>query len=268
MQDSGYISAGEQRLHYIKYGEGERLLIAFHGYGDTAKIFGMLDPYIGSEYSIMSFSLPHHAQTAWSKDEPFSKDELQELVRNTMSEFGVEKTSLIGYSMGGRVCLTATELLADSIDKVVLLASDGLIFNRFYHFVTATPFGKRVFRSFLKNPKHYESLINLARRTNIVNESKYKFATKYLDNEQERKFLLNVWPAMRLLIPNYDTINRQVREHNISIDVFMGKYDRVIPLSHAYKLQKKVTSINIHVLEKGHRILDNTTAPKIASVLK
>ncbi len=267
MSDQGYISAGEQKLHYYKYGKGEAVLMAFHGYGDTAKIFSLLEPIIGKAYTILAFSLPHHAHTEWPKETPFTKKQLRVLIKNTLKEFNVSSVSLIGYSMGGRVCLTALESVPKYIQQVVLLASDGLVFNSFYHFVTQNIFGKRIFRSFLRDPKPYEPIISFARRSNIVNQSKYKFATKYLDSEEERKFLLQVWPAMRLLIPDHNILNKNVREHNIPVDVFMGKYDRVIPLSHAYKLHKKIPSINIHVLEKGHRILDNTTAPKIASVL-
>ena len=53
-------------------------------------------------------------------------------MRYFIDTFAVDKVALAGYSMGGRVCLTITELLPELIDRVLLIASDGLVFNPLY----------------------------------------------------------------------------------------------------------------------------------------
>ncbi|RYZ51465.1 MAG: alpha/beta hydrolase [Sphingobacteriales bacterium] len=185
-----------------------------------------------------------------------------------MAAHQVERVSLAGYSMGGRVCLTVMELMPGKIESCVLIASDGLVFNPLYYFVTRTVLGKRIFRRFLTEPGRYLDLIEWLRRREIIHPSRYRFAMHYLESEADRNFLLNVWPAMCRIVPERRRLRASIRSFEIPVFIFMGMYDRVIPVPHGKRFQKNLPSVELIIVEKGHRVFDSSTLPKMAACLR
>jgi len=97
----GYISTDRGDLHYLKWGSGQRLLIAIHGYANTAAIFKPFVPYLSDRYTILSIDLPHHGDSTWKNHLPILTADFVQLVRKAMADLQVHKVSLLGYSMGG-----------------------------------------------------------------------------------------------------------------------------------------------------------------------
>jgi pimeloyl-ACP methyl ester carboxylesterase len=242
------------------------LLLAFHGYGDEASIFSPLRDYLLQEYTFLSIDLPHHGESKWEHGMLY-KDELFELVRRLMTEYNAEKVSLLGYSMGGRVCLTILEHMPQAVDKVVLLATDGLAVNFFYFFFTRTSIGKRVFNNMLEKPGPYLKTIEWLRKRNLVNASRYKFVMHFLQEEEGRKFLQKVWPDMSDLMPSPSKLRLVIKKHHIPVNVIMGAHDKIIPPALAKKFGKGLDTVKVCILEKGHRVFDNENAQQIAGHL-
>lgn len=263
---SGYISVGNRQLHYLQTGSGNKLLIAFHGYGNTAAIFSDLCEALSSSYTCVSIDLPHHGKSVWD-DSGLTHEQTIVLIRDLMQRNGVSKVSLLGYSLGGRVCLKLAELLPESIDKIVLIASDGLRFNSFYYFLTRTISGKILFKSFLNNPQKYSIVIKAARKLGMVNELKYSFAMRYIHAAEDRAFLLKVWPCMSLLIPDMDILKQNVQKHRIGVGLFMGRYDNIIPVTMGESFKSYIPSCELVVVDKGHKVIDADTIPLIAKFI-
>lgn len=265
---SGYINVGTESLHYLQAGSGNKLLLAFHGYGNEAAMFLPFADYL-QDYTIVSIDLPHHGKSSWTDNVHLDNNHIRQLAAYLLQQFGVGKLSLMGYSMGGRVCLKIAELMPEKVEKIILLASDGLTFNTFYYFVTRTTPGKYLFRSFLSSPQRYMPIIDWARKRNIIDASRHKFAMLYLNEVEEREFLLKVWPCMSLLIPDYKKLSLQLTQYNIHICMHMGKYDKVIPVNLAERFKGALSNANIelYILNKGHRLIDEDTLPIIAKSL-
>ena len=267
MRESGYIELGQGRLHYLKIGSGKRLLLAFHGYGNSASLFYPFKAYLENDFTIVSIDLPHHGKTEWEKTALFHKKDLKELVIKLMSMFHADKCALIGYSLGGRVCLTIAEMMPAHVDCVLLIASDGLSFNPLYYFVTKTFIGKKIFRSFLSQPKRYRKFVDWMLHRKWIDESRYKFAMYYLGSERDRQLLLHVWSDLSLIVPNGRKLRSVIKKYHLPVFVFMGSYDRVIPVKKAEDFKKGLNSVKLFILEKGHRLFDADTLPQMAECL-
>ena len=265
--ESGYISFDGGQLHYRRYGSGSRLLLAFHGYGNQATIFAPFERHLGGDFTILSFDLPHHGKSKWPEGHLLHKEELRSLVLRAAELFGTDKIALAGYSMGGRVCLTIVELLPQMVDKVLLIASDGLVFNPLYYFVTKTLIGKKIFRSFLTDTRRYIKMVDWLHKKQWVDPSRYRFAMYYLESENDRRFLLRVWPSMSLIVPNMRRLRTQVRKHHLPVFIFMGAFDRIIPVLHAKRFKKDLATVQLFVVDKGHRVFDSETLPQMARCL-
>jgi pimeloyl-ACP methyl ester carboxylesterase len=263
---SQYFEHKGQKLHYLQMGTGKQLLIALHGYGNTAELFLPFADVLGAQYTIVSVDMPHHGKSAWGKGE-LSVDMLRELIANLKKTYSVDKINLLGYSMGGRVCLKMVEHFSADINKVVLLASDGLRFNFFYYFLTRTIMGKALFKSFIEKPGKYFPLIEKAKNRKWIDESRYKFAMQYLQTEEKRTSLHNVWPAMAQLIPLTGKVKENIRKQKIPVYVFMGKYDKVIPVQLAEGFCKDLPTATLILLEKGHRLTDDECVAAISKCL-
>ncbi len=179
-----YVAVGKERMHYLKWGSGKRLLLAFHGYGNDAGIFSPFKEHLEREYTILSFDLPHHGESKWTKDTPLTKKDLVAFVDVLRATYKVDKVSLMGYSMGGRVCLTIIECNPAVVDKVVLIASDGLRIDYFYYFLTRTYIGKRIFMDGLAKPAWFFKTIEWLKDKKMLDAHKYKFVMNYMKPEE------------------------------------------------------------------------------------
>ncbi len=264
---SKYIQVGNEKLHCLHFGRGKELLIAFHGYGNDAYLFEPFVTYLEEKFIIICVDLPHHGGSKWPANTPLQKKDLLDLINTFKSEFQVSKVSLLGYSMGGRVCLTAIELMPGSIDKVLLIAPDGLVFNPLYYFVTQTSLGKKMFRGLITNPRRYLRFIDWLKEKQWLDISRHKFVTNYIGTNDSRAFLLKVWPDMSNITPDIKKLKSAIRQYKIPVFIFMGMYDKIIPAKHAHRFSKGLSSVELYILEKGHRVFDHETLPGMAECL-
>ncbi len=265
-QNPGYIPLGNEQLHYLRSGTGKRLLLAFHGYGNDAGIFKPIEEYLASEFTILSFDLPHHGGSVWS-NAPLTRKDLAQLVDKVKKEYNVEKVSLLGYSIGGRVCLTIIEMLPEDVDHATLLATDGLVQNHYYSFFTNTNLGKKMFADMLEKPARYFKVMDWFKKLHLVHPSRYKFAMHSLGTPEARSLLLKVWPAMSRLIPSPSRLRGVIAKHRIPITLFMGANDKIMPPALGAKFKAGLHTVQLYILNRGHIIFDHENAEEIAKSL-
>lgn len=266
LQQDGYIALQEGRLHYLRIGNGTKLLLAFHGYGNNATMFSGFESHL-PEYTIINIDLPYHGKSEWG-GEQLQKSDLITIVEYARKETGIDKCSLLGYSMGARACLCIAELVPQFVDTIILVAPDGLVANPLYHFVTKNGFGKWLFKDFLVQPKRYDFLVNTMRKLRIVSEARYKFAMQNVNSEEKRSRLLQIWPNMALIIPDKDKLRKSIADYIIPVHVFIGAFDKVILVKYGKEFVKNINTAKLHVVDKGHWLFDSNTISQITEYLK
>jgi pimeloyl-ACP methyl ester carboxylesterase len=264
--ETGFVKAGDFKLHYLKMGRGRKLLVAFHGYGNDASIFLPLERYLGHAYTIYSIDLPYHGKSE-CEDIRLEKHDLKELVDSLCAEMNVEKASLMGYSLGGRVCITTIEVCPGKIERTVLMSSDGLSFNPLHYFLTNTYMGSRLFKSVLTRPQKYVRFMDWLKERKWLDQQKHSFVSWYLQSEHTRSFLLKVWPCLRKLVPAPRKVRAAIQKHELPVYIFMGMHDKVIPVKLAHSFKRNLKSVHLYVLQKGHRVMDADTLPQITGCL-
>lgn len=265
--NTGFINTGKQRLHYTCWGGGAKVLLAFHGYGNSAHLFHALGAQVASAYTTISVDLPHHGSSEWAGSDPWTKNELVAFVQGVMALTKVERITLTGFSLGGRVCLNIIEQLPAVVEKAVLIAPDGLAPNPLYWFVTRNPAGMRLFNGFVDKPDRYIRFVDWLHGRKWLNASKHKFVLQYVSAPAARAFLKKVWPGMRLLVPDRRKVQRLIGQYRIPTYIFMGRYDRIIPPRQALTFARGNPHIQVQVLDKGHRLMDGDGLRHIAAAL-
>ncbi|WP_315818833.1 serine aminopeptidase domain-containing protein [Paraflavitalea speifideaquila] len=120
------------------------------------------------------------------------------------------RLTLAGFSMGGRVALGLMEKIPAQIDKVILLAPDGLKVNIWYRLATRTVIGNRFFRFTMRHPQWFMLLLKIGNRIGMINQSVLKFTRYYINDKQVREDLYNRWTCMRYIRPHLPTIKSRL----------------------------------------------------------
>ena len=139
------VSGGQ--LHFHKWGAGERLLIAIHGFEGDGAWFAPLGALLPSNTCLYAPDLPWHGRTQWHKAS-FSTSDFVEMVDALRTHAGIADYTAIGFSLGARLWMGSLSALAPGrMRKLVLLAPDGLAsrwdkgFSLLYAAVGAIPAG-------------------------------------------------------------------------------------------------------------------------------
>src|ERR1700743_2568932 len=129
-----FIAFRSSRFHYSCWGTGKQILFAFHGYGESAASFGFLAEALRRDFTIDEPALPFREATACKEKLFFDPADLIKLLGEIAASLpGREKGWwLLGYSMGGRVALQLLELAPERVQRLVMLAPDGLVANPWY----------------------------------------------------------------------------------------------------------------------------------------
>jgi len=259
---SGTVQAGNCTLHYLKRGTGPRLAIALHGFGNDATILGFLHH---EAYTVICMDLPHHGDSELDETAVLDKATMLQIVHQLMAAQGVQQVALAGYSMGGRVALTILEQDPGIVERLVLIAPDGLRFNYFYYFLTRTVTGRFLFRDFVRRGPWYLKCFTWIDRLRLISKSKYKFATQQIQSDEARTFLRKAWQATNQLIPDLDKVSELIRIYHIPVHLLMGAYDKIIPLKHAAAFRKNMPGVVVHSFQRGHGLTEDASVQQMAA---
>jgi len=269
LMQTGYYPLRNSRIHYHRWGTGPRLVFAFHGYGESAAAFTFLGEAISDDFTLIAIDLPFHGQTEWNDGLFFDHRDLLFVLQ------GIEATQsstrpatgdparylpgwwLLGYSMGGRIALQLLQDSPELIDKLVLVAPDGLRLNPWYWLSTQTRPGNILFRATMRRPGWLFLLLRLGNALRLVNPSVYKFTVQYIDDDRVRQELYTRWTTMRGFRPRLAAIAAIIREKKLPVRLVYGRYDRIIRWESAEKFRKRGIAATCHLtlLPTGHQLL-------------
>ena len=263
-----FISYKSSQIQYFIFGSGPKLFYCFHGYGENADSFSFLENIAGSDYTFIALNLPFHGNTLWNDGLNFALQDLVDILKETIAGKDFQAIGLLGYSMGGRVCLQLLELMPEKISNVILIAPDGLCKNYWYFFSTQTFIGNKLFNYAMKHTGWLFASMKMFNKLGLLNTSIYKIAHYYLDEESERQLLYNRWTIMRKFKPAIPLIKEIIRANKIQVKLLFGKYDKIIPADNGKVLQQGIEEyVMLNIAEAGHQLLREKHSELIKSLL-
>lgn len=268
---TAYLPYRSSQLHYYWFGTGQKILLCLHGYDESKKSFHFLERYISPEYTIIAIDLPFHGKTQWHEGLTFSVADLLAITEALHIKHGHEanKITLLGYSMGARVALQLLQAIPEQIEKVVLLAPDGLKINFWYWLATQTYIGNRLFGFTMKHPGWFFFLLQAGNRLKLINQSILKFTRFYIHDTAVRKSLYERWTCMRAIKPDLTFIKKVIRAHQLPVRLLYGEYDRIIRHERGEKFRTGIESFcTLHIIKTGHQVLQEKNATQIIQLIQ
>lgn len=259
---------------YYRFGYGPKSAICFHGFGEDASTFNFLANYAGNQYTFFSIDLPFHGKTDWKEGLNFTYHDLLKIVEiitredNEAPLISTRKLSLLGFSLGGRIALSLYEAMPDKIEKLVLLAPDGLKVNFWYWLATQTWLGNKFFAFTMKKPGWFFGFLKLLNKLKLVNASIFKFVNYYIGEAEVRRLLYARWTTLRKLKPGLNRIKNKIKENKTPIRLVYGKHDRIILSSVGEKFRAGIEEhCTLTVIYSGHQVLHEKHIQEIMPAL-
>jgi pimeloyl-ACP methyl ester carboxylesterase len=267
---SFYINYKSSKIHYQRGAGGHRLLFCFHGYGETAASFDFLEEPLNGLFTMLVIEMPFHGDTVWKEGLDFEPAELRDIMQMILVHQALSpvKVQLLGYSMGGRIALSLLELMPEKIDKLLLIAPDGITMGAWYKFATQNWLGNGIFNFTMNNPAWFQGLMKLAHALRLVNPSIHKFAKSYVDDQQVRHDLYLRWTTMRHFRPSIDKIKKLILSRRIPVELLYGRFDRMIRYESGNAFVKGLDPLaQLSILPSGHQLLNRKHLDLIISLL-
>ncbi len=261
----------QSAIQYITYGNGNQPVVAFHGYGEDAISFSILEPELSNSIKLIVITLPLHGSTDWKESEFCHPDDILAIVEATLTkeQFSASQFSIAGYSLGGRICLKLLEKYPDRINHTLLLAPDGIKMFFLQYVATQNILSNKLFRFTIQYPQWFLAIVKLIKLLKIVNPSIADFVYRLMDSKEERTSLYNRWMIFKYLHPNIHIVRNNIVTKDKKVDIIIGEYDKLIKPSTLNELTKGIEKrlIMVHKLPTGHILMKEKFAAQIAALL-
>ena len=266
MQTS-FVSFKHSTLHYITIGTGEKILICLHGFAENAESFLPLAKHLTNKYTIVLLDMPLHGRTIWKDGLLFTIAELSEII-SKIPVIESRRFSVLGYSMGGRIALQLYQAMPQKIEKLILMAPDGIIINPWYRLATQTKAGNTLFYWLMKKPGGFFAATAALNKISLINTGVNKYVHQHLKTSDMRNKLYTIWTTMRKMKPDIQAIKKFIITCKTPVVLIYGRYDKVIRYTTGEKFRVGIEDwCHLHILNCGHRLLHEKNIEEIAEIL-
>lgn len=251
-------------LSYQKAGSGSEALLQFHGFGQDRTAFDSLVSGLGTRYTIYSFDLFFHGNSEWGYGErPMEKAFVAEMIGAFVKAHSVDRFSVMGFSLGGKVALTIAERMTGHINSLFLIAPDGISTQFWYSLATYPLVFRKYFKGMITHPGYFSSVLKLASKLRLVDRGILRFANSQMNTEEKRRRVYLTWVVYRHLKFDLPQLARKVVDHNVRLVMIVGRFDKIITATNVKGFVAQIPSGSLHVVDAGH----NDLIAKSGSVL-
>lgn len=174
-----------------------------------------------------------------------------------MVQHAIERVSLLGYSMGGKISLSLLELMPKKVDQVLLFAPDGITIHPMYFFASKTILGYKLYRAFVVWPAPLFLIAKVAASIGIISNKLRNIVLFNTDTRAKRQLLHDAWMTYRNFNTDLVDLDRLLMEHDVKLHAYFGYYDKVITKEMARKMEDAMPNAQVHLLQSGHVDLIN-----------
>jgi pimeloyl-ACP methyl ester carboxylesterase len=251
-----FLELEKTKLHYQTYGQGKRIIFAFHGYGQESGHFFSIADALRPDCTLYAFDLFFHGKSKLPKSRmPLPKAHLSALIQQLLLQDNISRFSLIAFSMGGKFALTLIEAFAAQIDKVLLIAPDGIKTNFWYSLATYPGWLQSLFKRTVLRPVPFFKFLHFLDRRKLVDKGLIKFAHWQMESTPKRLRIYKSWTGFSQLTFDIRHIVRLLNQHKIEITLILGEFDKVIPQRSLQIFVKALKYGKLILLKTGHTFL-------------
>lgn len=245
-------------LHYHCLGRGPKILLAFHGIGQTGlTCFQSFGELLEDHYTIYAFDLFFHGQSKGIQgNDDFSDQDIvtKTLWKKLISEFlqvnQIDRFDIIAFSMGGRFALATLEEFSEKTDNTFLIAPDGVSEHPLYILASRFWPTRKLFHWVIQNPDILIKSANLLEKLGLIHKSLIRFTQFMLADPKRQETIYRSWLAFRML--KFDITQIYKKLDATKVYLFIGKYDKLLKAKDVEKLSVILPEDQYFLIAAGH----------------
>lgn len=190
---------GGLKLHYLEWGRrGNPAVIMVHGLTGNAHSFDRLAPHLANKYYVVALDARGHGDSDWAIDANYFTEAHVSDVEGLRQALGLQRVSVIGTSMGGRIGMAYAGLHPARVDRLVMNDMGPEV---------APQGGQRVAQTVGEAPDKFETLDEVADYwanvrpgaiRGMTHEAILEMASYAVKRADDGTFVWKVDPAVRL----------------------------------------------------------------------
>jgi pimeloyl-ACP methyl ester carboxylesterase len=145
------------------------------------------------------------------------------------------------------------------IERLILIAPDGLKINFWYDMATNSWLSRRIFRYCMEHPDLFLNFADMLTATRLIHPSVSRFVKSQMEDDHNRQLIYDSWVSFRTLNLNIHELGTIIGQHRIPVEIFLGEKDRVIDAGSIRPLVREFPNTRLHILPGGHtRLIEDT----------
>lgn len=252
-----------QETNFVRYGNGDELLVAFHGYGMDGNQFSILSS-LYPKYQIVAFHLPFHVRN--STDHEWIKN-VSKQIESLLAATSIHGFSLLGYSIGAKIALQFASIYHTQINHIFLFAPFGIEKHIGIQFISSVS-GQHLFK-FLNNTSLPIALMKLTKWMGIIDSELFGIVKFELSTKQKSEKLRKSLGMVGKIQVDIKNIIEKLNDRKSEIIVVYGKHDLLFPFEKRNtNLLKKILNLQVLIVNEGHWMITKKLDKLLASKVK
>lgn len=224
-------------------------VLMLHGFGSSLHTWDRWAESLATQHRVVRVDLPGNGLSLPDPAGDYSDARALELLLALLDQLGVERTSIVGHSMGGRIAWTLAARHPERVHKLVLVAPDGFASPRFdYGKSVDVPATLTVMRYVLPRPVLKMNLQAAYARPDTLDEDLVSRYHDLIRAPGARAAMLERLRQTVLVRP--EPLLGQIQAPTL---LLWGELDRMIPITNAQDyLQALPGSRLVSLSDTGH----------------
>ena len=251
-----FVDVADCRIRYRDSETGKLPILFIHGIGESLEFWAPQEALAGDLYRIITIDLPGHGLSSVC-DQPYDPAKFATFCWKFLDAIGVDKTILVGNSMGGGISILMADNQPQRVEKLVL--ANAATLGRFsplpFRLMTLPLVGKILTKPStlgvdqqLKTVFHDQQV--------VTDEIRAVVTRNVMSMERAQAFLTTI-----KLMTDFggqkesviDAALSALKKLSLSVLFIHGRQDTVLPYEHSVAAQKLVTDSKLTILDDcGH----------------
>ncbi|HLW29592.1 MAG TPA: alpha/beta hydrolase [Brumimicrobium sp.] len=243
-------------LSYEVYGEGNTVILCFHGNGRSAEDFRFL---ARKTRKIISIHLFLHGYSTFSPsrihEDLITSEHVEKLLEKLLTKEKVDQFHWVAYSQGGRFTLSAFSAFAHRVKSLFLIAPDGLDDKNFYSWTQRQWWARKLFKRWVRKPEELMSISRVLAKRRVIDPKIVDFLDFYTSDLEKLETAYKTWSAFRDLRPSNEEVKKTLDKSDIHFNLIVGEYDKIITEKSAVKFLNQINQEKaLKTIPFGHDI--------------
>ena len=245
-------SGVSNRIYVRRYGRGEAVMIAVHGFGRNGRRMERLALHLGERFTTYAPDLPYHGRSEWYSDR-YTVGDYADILQQLLDRHPDRPVYLLGHSLGGRLLMRCLPLLRhDRIEDLALVAPDGAG-GKYTNWIDTLPSAMiKPLAKLSERPRHILRFTNWLRRRGIINQYSQEYLKHNLNDRPFRRRLAGTLRSVLKFPPRPDEFETALRERGIRCTVFVGDTDPLIHHGRLVEMYEPLPSVDVHHYRGSH----------------